>query len=170
MSTAKLAYYGEMKVLITGASSGIGKATALYLAENGVAAICLFARRPERLDELAQELKETYPYVKTLVVAGDASNAADNKRAVDEAVAAFGGLTAAFINAGVYHGSMPLTETPDAVVEEIIDVYVCAVWHLYVCVCCGHSHHSVFCLPGTSAFSSSSCSATSRESFMDSAT
>jgi NAD(P)-dependent dehydrogenase (short-subunit alcohol dehydrogenase family) len=113
--TTKLAF-NEMKVLITGASAGMGKATALYLAKQGVTCIALFARRNEPLEDLAKELRDLYPNIKTLV------SADDNKSAVDQAVATFDGLTGAFINAGVYLGGMPLTETTDAVVDEVINV------------------------------------------------
>ena len=72
-------------VLINGASSGMGRATALYLAQKGVTkALTLFARRQEPLHELAAALKKEHPDLKTLVVTGDAASAADNQRAVEE--------------------------------------------------------------------------------------
>ena len=47
--------------MYTGASSGMGKATALYLAQKGtVQALTLFARRKDPLDELAAELQKNY--------------------------------------------------------------------------------------------------------------
>lgn len=56
--------------IITGASSGIGRATALSLASDG-AAVVLHARRKERLEELAAEIVGHGG--KALVIAGDAS-------------------------------------------------------------------------------------------------
>eukprot|EP00538_Stauroneis_constricta_P001613 CAMPEP_0119565800 /NCGR_PEP_ID=MMETSP1352-20130426/31180_1 /TAXON_ID=265584 /ORGANISM="Stauroneis constricta, Strain CCMP1120" /LENGTH=99 /DNA_ID=CAMNT_0007614789 /DNA_START=48 /DNA_END=343 /DNA_ORIENTATION=- len=95
----------EAKVyLITGASSGMGKDAALYLASKKVKALTLFSRGKDRLDEVAAQIEKEFPQTKTLVVAGDASSADDNKRAVDETVAAFGGIHGAFVNAGIFRG------------------------------------------------------------------
>jgi len=44
-------------VAVTGASSGIGEATARLLAERG-AAVVLGARRTERLDQIAQQIRD----------------------------------------------------------------------------------------------------------------
>lgn len=95
-------YEGKI-VIITGASAGIGKATAEFLAAKGVKAITLFARRADKIKAFEAELNKANPNVQTLVVAGDAANANDNKRVVEETVAKFGGVSSAFINAVSYH-------------------------------------------------------------------
>jgi NADP-dependent 3-hydroxy acid dehydrogenase YdfG len=64
----------QKTAIITGASSGIGRATALALAKAGEAVV-IFARRKERLDELASEIAALGG--KALAVAGDAGNCAD---------------------------------------------------------------------------------------------
>jgi NADP-dependent 3-hydroxy acid dehydrogenase YdfG len=64
----------QKTAIITGASSGIGRATALALAKAG-AAVVIFARRRERLDALAAEIADLGG--KALAVAGDAGNDSD---------------------------------------------------------------------------------------------
>jgi NADP-dependent 3-hydroxy acid dehydrogenase YdfG len=64
----------QKTAIITGASSGIGRATALALAKAGDAVV-IFARRKERLDELSSEIAALGG--KALAVAGDAGNDAD---------------------------------------------------------------------------------------------
>jgi NADP-dependent 3-hydroxy acid dehydrogenase YdfG len=120
--TANNARQQSKVILITGASSGIGKATAIYLAEKGIAtALTLFARRQDPLDETAQELATRFPKIQTLVVTGDASIAVDNQRAVDLTVTTFGGLHGMFINAGVFKGHKPLVETSDEDIDTLLN-------------------------------------------------
>ncbi|MEW6520345.1 MAG: SDR family oxidoreductase [Thermodesulfobacteriota bacterium] len=69
--------------IVTGASSGIGRATALALVRSG-AAVVISARRKERLDELAAEIVAMGG--KALVVAGDAGLAADIDLLLERAV------------------------------------------------------------------------------------
>lgn len=64
----------QKTAIVTGASSGIGRATALALAKAG-AAVVIFARRRERLDALAAEIAALGG--RALAVAGDAGNSAD---------------------------------------------------------------------------------------------
>lgn len=84
--------------LVTGASSGIGEATARALAMAG-AHVALAARRRERLDALAQELAKCGAQV--LVIAADLAQEADNRRIVAETEARFGRLDILVNNAGV---------------------------------------------------------------------
>jgi NADP-dependent 3-hydroxy acid dehydrogenase YdfG len=84
--------------LVTGASSGIGEATAEILAKHG-AAVALVARRLDRLDDLAAKLKSDGASV--FPIQADVTNRDEAYEAVDRAVAEFGRLDTVINNAGV---------------------------------------------------------------------
>jgi NADP-dependent 3-hydroxy acid dehydrogenase YdfG len=85
-------------VAITGASSGIGEATARLLAERG-ASLILGARRTHRLDTIADELRSAGADVVTAAV--DVSNRDGLDRLVAAAVDGFGRLDVLVNNAGI---------------------------------------------------------------------
>ena len=85
-------------VVITGASSGIGEATALLLAERG-AAVVLGARRTERLDELADRIRRRGGRAASLST--DVTHRQDLQRLIDRAVEDFGRLDVLVSNAGI---------------------------------------------------------------------
>ena len=82
-------------ILITGASSGIGEATARLLVQNG-AKVVLSARREDRLQTLAAELGENACYLKS-----DVCSLADMQAAAALAKEKFGRIDALFANAGI---------------------------------------------------------------------
>ncbi|MFC5827881.1 SDR family oxidoreductase [Nonomuraea insulae] len=85
-------------VAITGASSGIGEATARLLAERG-AAVVLGARRTERLDEIARSIRDHGG--RAVTRATDVTRREDLERLVGLAVAEFGRLDVLVGNAGI---------------------------------------------------------------------
>ena len=86
-------------IVITGASSGIGEATAKILAEGG-AKVVLSARREDRLKKLALEIGDNAAYFKS-----DVSSAEDMKALIAMAKEKFGRVDVLFANAGVMPGS-----------------------------------------------------------------
>lgn len=82
-------------LLITGASSGIGRATAKAAADAGWN-VALFARSKDKLDKIAAEIGE-----RALAIPGDATQLEEQESAVARTVDRFGGLDAAFANAGM---------------------------------------------------------------------
>ena len=85
--------------LVTGASAGIGRATARLLAREG-ANVALVARREERLRDIAEEIEGEHG-VETLVLQTDVSNHEQVEEAVESAVETFGGLDVVVSNAGI---------------------------------------------------------------------
>ena len=105
-------------VAITGASAGIGRATAERCAAEG-AAVVLSARRADRLQEIVRAIEARGG--RALAVAGDVTREADMDTLVARAVETFGALDVMICNAGIgYHG--PLDETPPAAMRRIVDV------------------------------------------------
>ena len=84
--------------LITGASSGIGKATALAFAAKG-ANVVVAARRTEELAELVREIEANGG--KATAIATDVSKAKDVENMVKHAITTFGRLDYAVNNAGI---------------------------------------------------------------------
>src|SRR5262245_4218013 len=88
----------ENKVaVVTGASSGIGRATALLFASEG-AAVVVGARRKPELDALVNEISSNGG--RAISVAGDVRDEHYAQTLVQTAVENFGGLDIAFNNAG----------------------------------------------------------------------
>lgn len=107
------------RVLITGASSGIGAAVAQRVAAAG-GYVALLARRAERLREITESLGEH-----AVAVPCDITEDAALRNAVSEAAAALGGLDAIVANAGAAHMGHIATGDP-AVWREFIDLNVLA--------------------------------------------
>jgi NADP-dependent 3-hydroxy acid dehydrogenase YdfG len=84
--------------LVTGASSGIGAATARHLAELG-ASVALVARRKDRLEDLAAEIEKAGGTA--LVVAADITERIQAEGAVEQVVQGFGRLDILVNNAGL---------------------------------------------------------------------
>ena len=84
-------------VAITGASAGIGRATALRLARDG-AAVAICARRPEPLDEAADEIRRAGGEV--LALTADVTRETDMTTFVARTVERFGRLDVMMCNAG----------------------------------------------------------------------
>jgi NADP-dependent 3-hydroxy acid dehydrogenase YdfG len=97
--------------LVTGASSGIGEATAGELARQG-ARVAIVARRRDRLEELAKRLEADGAEV--LIVEADVTEEAAARGAIAETVQRFGRLDTVIANAGV----MLLGPIENAPIEE----------------------------------------------------
>ncbi|MBW6461018.1 MAG: SDR family oxidoreductase [Bacteroidales bacterium] len=105
-------------VIITGASSGIGKALAREMASRG-AKVVLAARSANVLMELEEELKRHNPDV--VAVPADVSNEQDCRRLVDETAERFGRIDILINNAGI--SMRALFENTDLnVIRSLMDV------------------------------------------------
>ena len=107
-------------IVVTGASSGLGEATARYLSELG-AVLVLGARRVDRIDALAAELIAKGG--QALSVQTDVTDCAQVQRLVDAAVDTFGQIDVIINNAGLMPHS-PLERRKIADWDRMIDVNI----------------------------------------------
>jgi NADP-dependent 3-hydroxy acid dehydrogenase YdfG len=117
---------GDTVALVTGASSGIGEATALALASSGCT-VALAARRGDRLDDLASRIEAGGG--RALRLEADITDPERAAGVVDETVEAAGRLDIVVNNAGV----MLLGPTLDAPLEEwdrMVDLNLRALLHV----------------------------------------
>lgn len=97
--------FAGKKVLITGASSGIGRELADLLLERG-AHVALLARRVEPIETWAAPRRAARPQQVIWAAAADVTVPAQVFEVVEQATAALGGLDVAIVNAGIAGGGM----------------------------------------------------------------
>ena len=118
--------FDDRNVLITGASSGIGRETALAFAAAG-ANVVLVARRAQSLAKVAAEARAAG--VAALAVAADVTDPAAVKACFRKAVARFKRIDVVVNNAGVLIPS-PVTEMAPADLQRMLDVNLFGALHV----------------------------------------
>jgi NAD(P)-dependent dehydrogenase (short-subunit alcohol dehydrogenase family) len=111
--------------IVTGGSSGIGRATAIALAKQGVK-ISIAARRVKEGEETVRLVKEAGSdgiFVRTNV-----ANEDDVKSLVENTVKKYGRLDYAFNNAGVEQTMAPIVEQTVEEFNQIMNINVKGVW------------------------------------------
>jgi 3-oxoacyl-[acyl-carrier protein] reductase len=116
----KLPYYllSGKSAIVTGASRGIGRATALRLAEAGANVAVNYLQNKNAAEEVAEECRKFG--VKAITVQADVANFADAQRLTETAVAEFGTVDILVANAGIWEGS-PIEEMPEEIWDKVID-------------------------------------------------
>ncbi|MBC7997784.1 MAG: SDR family oxidoreductase [Leptolyngbya sp.] len=111
--------------VVTGGTSGIGKAAAITLAQAG-ANVVVAGRRQAEGEETIRQIQAIGG--DGFFVATDVSEEADVQALIEKTMARYGRLDIAFNNAGVDQETTPLPEQTEATYDRIMDINVKGVW------------------------------------------
>jgi NAD(P)-dependent dehydrogenase (short-subunit alcohol dehydrogenase family) len=112
--------------LVTGGGSGIGRATALLMAEEGAAAVLIAGRRQQEIEGTAQACQKLGSDAVALVT--DVTREEEVERLVATAMMRYGRLDVAFNNAGFQERRAPLEAQDSAVYDSVFDTNVRGVF------------------------------------------
>lgn len=111
----------DKSIVVTGASSGMGKAIVERFVKEGASVVAV-ARRKERLDALKESLAQEKGQV--LVFQGDVSKKEDNEKMIELAVQHFGKLDVLVNNAGIMDDMSGIGDATDEKYEQVMKVNV----------------------------------------------
>ncbi|MGG6242808.1 SDR family oxidoreductase [Nodosilinea sp. AN01ver1] len=111
--------------LVTGGTSGIGRATAIAYAQQQ-AKVVVVGRRMDEGEETVRLIQEAGG--EAIYVQADVTKEADVKAMVDKAVGVFGRLDIAFNNAGTVGENLSLIEQTEAEYDRTMNVNVKGIW------------------------------------------
>jgi NAD(P)-dependent dehydrogenase (short-subunit alcohol dehydrogenase family) len=127
MTTDGTGRLGGKVAVITGATAGIGEATAELFAREG-AAVVLAARRADKLAQVAARIAAAGG--EALAVTADVTRVEDCRRLCDEAVARFGRIDILVNNAGIVDQHTPTVRVTDELWDNVLAVNLTAAFHL----------------------------------------
>lgn len=113
---------------ITGGGSGIGKATALSFAQNGIKSIALVDLNLPPLEKTRDELRTQFQSIKVEAFQANVADEASVENAVREAVKHFGGIDIGINCAGISGTPTPTDRMTLAEWQKVIDVNQTGVW------------------------------------------
>ena len=108
-------------VILTGASSGIGEATALRFAEEG-AKVVIVARSEDKLNKIVDRASE-FPG-EIIAIAGDVSKQEDVEKLVNKTIDTYGRIDVLVNNAGVLDNYLSADNMSDEVWDRVFDINV----------------------------------------------
>lgn len=111
--------------IVTGASRGIGRATAIRLAEAGANVVVNYLQAKEAAEEVVKECQAFG--VQAFAVKADVGNFAEAKRLTDEAVEKFGKVDILVANAGIWEGA-PINEMSEEIWDKVLDANLKGTW------------------------------------------
>jgi len=132
-SCAKLCELSGTSAIVTGASEGLGIAMVHRLAAEGVTKIALGARRKDKLEQVAADVRKKHPGTTVLIVETDVAKFSDCERLVKEALERFGSCDILVNNAGV-PGVVPFDSVPAARIDAVIDINLKGTMYMARCV------------------------------------
>lgn len=127
VSLSAMAFGGKV-VLITGASSGIGAATAVHFSQLG-ASLSLTGRNTDNLNKVADQCTVLEDQPKPFLVTGELTNEADTKRILDSTIKHFGKLDVLINNAGILEAG-GIENTSVEQYDRLFNINVRSVYHL----------------------------------------
>ena len=111
--------------IVTGGARGIGRATALRLAEAGADVVINYARNQEAAECVARRAREFG--VQALSLRADVSDVSQTAAVVDATVKHFGRVDLLVANAGIWEGA-PVDEMSEELWDRVIDANLKGTW------------------------------------------
>lgn len=112
-------------VVITGASRGVGRATALRFAQGGANVVINYLKNERDAAEVVESCEKQN--VRAIAVQGDAAKLADAEKIRDAAIGAFGRVDILVVNAGIWKGAA-VDEMPEELWDEVLDTNLKSGW------------------------------------------
>ncbi len=111
--------------VITGASRGVGRATALRLAESGANVVVNYLKEEEKAAEVVELCKNLG--VDAVAVQGDSCEWTDAHNIANRAIEKFGKIDLLVLNAGIWEGS-PIEEMSEETWNKVLNTNLKAAW------------------------------------------
>ncbi len=111
--------------IITGASRGVGRATALRLAESGANVVVNYLSAEEKANNVVEMCKEFG--VDAMAVQGDVSTWTDAHNLANKAIEKFGRIDLLVLNAGIWEGA-PIEEMSEETWNKVLNTNLKAAW------------------------------------------